>query len=107
MGLFINPLVDAGYRVIAFDAPAHGDSGGKRTSLLEFAQIVHDEDDAEIPYHQALRLSEKWPESQLITTRGLGHRRILKDKETISRIVSFVENQREDNILRNTENSNR
>lgn len=40
MGHFIQPLLDAGYRVITFDAIAHGDSPGKRTNMLEFAQII-------------------------------------------------------------------
>ena len=30
---FVRPLVCAGYRVLAFDAPAHGRSGGKTTHL--------------------------------------------------------------------------
>lgn len=33
---FINPLVEAGYQVITFDAPGHGRSEGKESSLLEF-----------------------------------------------------------------------
>jgi pimeloyl-ACP methyl ester carboxylesterase len=40
MGFFIEPLVAAGYEVIAFDAPAHGDSSGQRTNVVEFAQVV-------------------------------------------------------------------
>lgn len=34
------PLVDSGYRVVTFDALAHGDSPGKRTNILEFNQII-------------------------------------------------------------------
>jgi pimeloyl-ACP methyl ester carboxylesterase len=34
---FVKPLVDRGYRVVAFDAPAHGESAGTRTDLREFA----------------------------------------------------------------------
>lgn len=33
-------LVDEGYQVIAFDAPAHGQSEGKRTDLTEFSDLV-------------------------------------------------------------------
>ncbi|MBV7335161.1 alpha/beta hydrolase [Chloroflexi bacterium TSY] len=42
LGAFVQPLVDAGYRVVTFDGPAHADSPGKQTNLLEFAQIIVD-----------------------------------------------------------------
>ncbi|MCB0495212.1 MAG: alpha/beta hydrolase [Cyclobacteriaceae bacterium] len=38
--MFIAPLVAEGYRVIAFDAPAHGDSEGKQTHIAEFADVI-------------------------------------------------------------------
>jgi pimeloyl-ACP methyl ester carboxylesterase len=44
MGHFIQPLFNAGYQVIAFDAIAHGDSPGKRTNMPEIAQIIKDID---------------------------------------------------------------
>ena len=37
---FIAPLVEAGYRVVAFDAPAHGRSGGSQASILTFAAAL-------------------------------------------------------------------
>ncbi len=37
---FVPGLLTAGYQVIAFDGPAHGDSGGKRTNLPHFAGAV-------------------------------------------------------------------
>jgi pimeloyl-ACP methyl ester carboxylesterase len=40
MGRMVLPLVDAGYRVIAFDAPAHGLSSGTTTDLVEFARSI-------------------------------------------------------------------
>jgi len=38
---FIEPLIDSGYHVIGFDAPAHGDSEGKITSIPEFYQVLY------------------------------------------------------------------
>jgi pimeloyl-ACP methyl ester carboxylesterase len=38
----IDSLVERGYKVVAFDAPAHGDSPGVRTNLLEFGEIIRD-----------------------------------------------------------------
>ncbi|MES9847744.1 MAG: alpha/beta fold hydrolase, partial [Candidatus Thiodiazotropha sp.] len=34
----IEALAAAGYRAVAFDAPAHGDSSGKRTNMLKVAR---------------------------------------------------------------------
>jgi len=36
---FAYPLLSAGYRVIAYDQPAHGVSGGKLTGLPDFADV--------------------------------------------------------------------
>lgn len=40
MGKMIGPLVAAGFRVVSFDAPAHGSSSGRSTDLIEFAGAV-------------------------------------------------------------------
>lgn len=40
MGAFADPLVQAGYRVIAFDAPAHGRSTGEDTNLPEIGDVL-------------------------------------------------------------------
>jgi pimeloyl-ACP methyl ester carboxylesterase len=37
---FVPGLVAAGFRVVAFDGPGHGNSGGKRTNLPHFAGAV-------------------------------------------------------------------
>jgi len=40
LGALAEALADKGYRVVAPDFPAHGDSPGRRTNLIEFADIV-------------------------------------------------------------------
>ena len=40
MGPLVAPLMEAGYRVVAVDFPAHGDSTGKMTNLLEITQLL-------------------------------------------------------------------
>jgi pimeloyl-ACP methyl ester carboxylesterase len=40
LGSFIKPLLDAGYQVLAFDAPAHGNTAGVQTSGIEMAQAI-------------------------------------------------------------------
>jgi pimeloyl-ACP methyl ester carboxylesterase len=43
---FVFPLLSAGYRVIAYDQPAHGVSDGKLTGLPDFADVL-----AEVAWH--------------------------------------------------------
>jgi pimeloyl-ACP methyl ester carboxylesterase len=40
LGAFVEPLVNAGYSVMAFDAPAHGQSTGSTTSAPTFARAL-------------------------------------------------------------------
>jgi len=37
---FVDPLLSARYRVVAYDQPAHGESDGKLTNLLEIAPTM-------------------------------------------------------------------
>lgn len=39
---FVKPLIKAGYQVIGFDGPAHGQSEGKKTTIVEFEQTLHE-----------------------------------------------------------------
>lgn len=39
-GAWVNPLVEAGYRVVVFDAPAHGRAQGDSTDLFEMAEVT-------------------------------------------------------------------
>ena len=42
MGAFAAPLAEAGFRVVAFDAPGHGKSPGGKSSLPEFAAAIEE-----------------------------------------------------------------
>jgi hypothetical protein len=42
LGAFVEPLVEAGLSVVAFDAPAHGDSAGSQLYLTDHADCVVD-----------------------------------------------------------------
>jgi len=184
---YIKPLNAIGYRVISFDGPAHGNTPGKQTSVLEFTDVVlaldqhygpfdaaithsfggmvlayamsmglkvncaacicppknfqvlidnfqrilslpdsvmkvllrktyashgqiirdavdtlnnvknltckgliiHDEDDIEISWHSSEEIAQAWPNAKFIKTKGLGHRRIIHDKNVIASIVDF------------------
>lgn len=58
--------------------------------LAQPTLIVHDEDDAAAPIVHARRLAAALPASQWLATRGLGHRRVLRDAEVVRRVTAFV-----------------
>jgi pimeloyl-ACP methyl ester carboxylesterase len=185
---FIEPLVLSGFQVISFDGPAHGETPGKQTSILQFADvilqldeeygpfdaalthsfggmlltyamtlgmnikrivcicppdhfdtiftgfqrtldipdsvmrvvntrfyathghhireavspvmtvknlpsqalIIHDEDDTEVPLTCGEKVANAWPNAKFIKTKGLGHRRIMRDKAVIKSTLEFL-----------------
>ena len=188
MGAFVQPLVEAGYQAIAVDAPAHGRSTGKVSSMPQFATtvaalaerfgplegiiahslgaaasswavkvgtrvpkmvfvappadindhveffgdllslsersrremvaylerhfdvrwddvrkvtveppaadvsllVIHDDSDRDSPIANGQQVSAAWPGARLVTTSGLGHRRILRDPGVIAHAVRFL-----------------
>lgn len=52
--------------------------------------VVHDRDDAVIPFADALRIARA-TRAELHETRGLGHRDVLRDDQVLDRIVGFLE----------------
>jgi pimeloyl-ACP methyl ester carboxylesterase len=194
LGALVGPLVAAGYRVVAFDAPSHGESepgpaGRRRSTILELAQalaavcaaegaahavvahslgcmatavavrdglparrlafvapmaevtpythqfarglgfgerirlrlvrrierrvatplssfdvpamartmrtppllLVHDREDPETRWADSAAIARSWPGANLVTTTGLGHRRILRDPQVVADLVAFVD----------------
>jgi hypothetical protein len=53
--------------------------------------VVHDEDDADVPWQDGKTYSEAWPDSRLLTTRGLGHRRILREADVLASVAGFFQ----------------
>lgn len=188
---FVAPLLAAGYRVVAFDGPAHGDSRGRATTMPEFAGavraimnqfgqiehiithsfggpstmfalrhldpdrhikrlvmiaapnraqavfnratsmlgvrgkakarfrqmlersaglplhaadvsgtlppptiddvlLVHDREDAIVPFDDALETAHNWPDVHLLATRGYGHYRLMKNPDLIRYVADFL-----------------
>lgn len=52
--------------------------------------VVHDTFDDETPYSGGLEIRRAWPNSELLTTSGLGHRRILRDARVRSAVAGFL-----------------
>jgi pimeloyl-ACP methyl ester carboxylesterase len=53
--------------------------------------IIHDEDDQDINVSSAKSIHDQHPNASLFITKGLGHRRILRDPKVIQKIVSFIQ----------------
>jgi hypothetical protein len=54
------------------------------------ALVVHDQEDAEVPWTEGAAIAAAWPAAELVTTRGLGHRRILRDPAVVARVTAFL-----------------
>jgi pimeloyl-ACP methyl ester carboxylesterase len=53
--------------------------------------IFHDEDDADVPVSSAYHIEQNLVDAELIVTAGLGHRKILGDKNVIKKITEFLQ----------------
>ena len=54
------------------------------------ALIIHDEADQDIPPEDGQALAGAWPGAEFVLTRGLGHRRIVRDKGVLARTIDFI-----------------
>ena len=68
----------------AFDLPRFA------ADLPLAALVVHDQEDAEVPWADGAAIAAAWPGAELVTTRGLGHRRILRDPAVVARVTAFL-----------------
>jgi pimeloyl-ACP methyl ester carboxylesterase len=73
---------------------------GVRWSELELAQlaprlraealVIHDRHDTQVPWQQGAALARHWPGARLMSTRGLGHGRILESDAVARAAVDFI-----------------
>jgi pimeloyl-ACP methyl ester carboxylesterase len=68
----------------AFEVPALAPS--LDTPLL----VIHDRGDAEVPWQHGVAVARAWRGAQMLTTDGLGHRRILRAPDVVAAAVGFV-----------------
>jgi pimeloyl-ACP methyl ester carboxylesterase len=52
--------------------------------------LVHDRQDSETGWSDSAAIARAWPQARLVTTSGLGHRRILRDPAVVAEIADFV-----------------
>jgi pimeloyl-ACP methyl ester carboxylesterase len=61
--------------------------------------LLHDRADRETRHADSTAIAGAWPDARLITTTGLGHRRILRDPEAVREAVAFVADGAEQRIM--------
>ena len=52
--------------------------------------IVHDRSDRQTSYDESIRLTEDLPDARMLSTNGLGHRRLLSDPGVVDAVSSFA-----------------
>jgi len=52
--------------------------------------VIHDSDDRDVPLADGASVAAAWPGARLVTTNGLGHRRIVHDPAVVERAVAFL-----------------
>jgi pimeloyl-ACP methyl ester carboxylesterase len=73
-----------GLRLEHFDVPRLAAS--LATPLL----VVHDRGDAEVAWDEGAAIAAGWPGARLVTTTGLGHRRVLRAPEVLRQATDFI-----------------
>lgn len=71
---------------------AMGDMQAHRTApaIGRPALVVHDLQDMEVPWAEGERYARHWPQATLLTTTGLGHRRVARDPDVITSALRFL-----------------
>ena len=52
--------------------------------------VFHDEGDREVPWDAGAAIARRARRGRLVTTSGLGHVRILRDREVVEEAVDFL-----------------
>lgn len=91
MSSFVEPLVEVGFEVIAFDAPGHGQSEPGLSSVYRFAQTIHEITKREGGVHAVIGHSIGGSAAVLATAQGaLIERLILIGSPTdLNRVFEF------------------
>lgn len=52
--------------------------------------VVHDRADARVPWREGAAIAAAWPGAEFVSTKGLGHHKILRDPDVVLRSVAFL-----------------
>lgn len=61
--------------------------------------VIHDRRDREVPLADGEAIASAWPNATLLTTEGLGHRRILRDASVIEKAIGFLQQGTDPGLL--------
>ncbi|HTD51960.1 MAG TPA: alpha/beta hydrolase [Thermoanaerobaculia bacterium] len=73
-----------GVRWEEFDVPP------RVSSLTVPLLVFHDREDTDVGWSEGDAIARAWPGGRLVTTQGLGHRRIVHDPEVVAQAISFL-----------------
>tara|TARA_A100001015_G_scaffold219688_1_gene247160 strand:+ start:644 stop:1507 length:864 start_codon:yes stop_codon:yes gene_type:complete len=59
-------------------------------SIVGRSLVIHDKNDREVSFSDGVNIDKNLNNSSLFVTKGLGHRRILRDEEVINHLVNFM-----------------
>ena len=54
------------------------------------ALLLHDDQDASIPFGEAREIAASWPTLDFRATSGLGHNQIMRDPDVLAQVVAFL-----------------
>ena len=77
LGSFVEPLVSSGYSVVTFDAPGHGESSGRLSSLPQFVEALRTIAQTRESIHGVVAHSMGSAAAALAMTRGLEAERVV------------------------------
>ena len=77
LGAMVDPLLDAGFRVVTFDAVGHGQSSGERATLVDIAEDVRTIERASGPFHAIVAHSAGSPCSAMALLSGVEASRLV------------------------------
>jgi pimeloyl-ACP methyl ester carboxylesterase len=60
------------------------------TQMTAQLLVIHDPEDAEVPFKHGESIASSWPGAQIEAASGLAHRRMLRDPRMIRRAVAFI-----------------
>ncbi len=52
--------------------------------------VIHDQDDRDVPWQSGERVANAWPNAKFFMSAGLGHRRVLRNKNIIAKCTDFI-----------------
>ena len=77
LGAFAQTLVETGFRVLSFDAPAHGKSTGKQTNIYEIAETITALESIYGPFHSVVTHSFGGPCLAIAMKQGVKAKRVV------------------------------